>query len=423
MVDYSDPFISGTLFTITFLTALIAGSYPAFFLSSLKVINVLKGKFSGIGGATIRKTLVVSQFSLSVILIVCAIGVHQQIEYMRNKNLGFDKENIFYLRVNESIQKEFNGFKSELLQNSSVRFVARGTYNPMAIFDGIVLGDNAWPGKTKEDEVFFKRLQCDYDLLPALGLEFVKGRNFSPDFPSDSTNYIVTEEAVRLMKLTGDPVGQYLKAPDPGQIVGVLKDFHSEGLQSAIQPVIVALQPEVARRIFIRYEPGKIEEVMELVQKTYKKYSPEFPMEYAFVDEAFGQQYENEIIIGKLANCFTIIAIFISCLGLFGLSSFTAERRSKEISVRKVLGATILQMVIMLCRDFVIVISIALLIGLPVAWWGMQKFLETFQYRTEIGLSIFFVTALAMLGVALATVSYQSVKAALINPAEMLKSE
>ena len=262
----------------------------------------------------------------------------------------------------------------------------------------MVLADNAWPGKTKEDNLAFQFLQCDFNLLPALGFTFIDGRNFSPDFISDSVNYIITEEAARRMKLS-NPVGQFLNGPTKGHIVGVIKDFHSSGLRKAIQPVIIAMNPNVARRIFIRYESVNLEKAMEHIRAVYQKVSPDFPMEYSFLDEPFGRQYQNEILIGKLATCFTVIAILISCLGLFGLSSFTAEKRSKEISLRKVLGATVSQIVVLLCKDFMLVIVVALLVGLPIAWWGMNKFLETFQFRTELSISVFIVTGLALLAI------------------------
>ena len=224
------------------------------------------------------------------------------------------------------------------------------------------------------------------------------------------------------MRLT-NPVGQFLHGPRIGHIVGVIKDFHSGGLQEAIAPVIIGFNPSEARRIVVRYEAGELEKAMAHIQSVYQKTSPDFPMEYKFLDEPFGRFYQNEILIGRLATWFTGVAIFISCLGLFGLSSFTAERRSKEISVRKVLGATISQMVMLLCRDFILVVAIALVIGLPIAWWGMNRFLDTFQFRTEMGISVFVISALSMLAVALLTVSYQSIKAALTDPASALKAE
>ena len=422
IVDYNNPVVYWSLISITLTTGIVAGCYPAFFLSSLKAINVLKGKFSGLSGAGIRKSLVVFQFSLSVVLIVCAVVVYQQINYMRNKNLGFDRENIFYLSVNQALRKNFIAFKAEALQNPSIRFVARSDDNPMDIFGGMVLTDNAWPGKTKEDNIAFGFLQCDEELLPALGFTFLEGRNFSDKIVSDSANYIINEEAVRRMKLSS-PVGQFLVGPRKGNIVGVVKNFNTSGLQKPIGPVIIAMNPNDARRIFIKYEKGDLHEVMKHIQTVYKKYSPDFPIEYKFMDETFGQQYQNEILIGKLATGFTAMAIFISCLGLFGLASFTAQRRTKEITIRKVLGATVSQLITLLCQEFVVLILISLLIGLPLAWWGTEKFLQTYAFHTDFPFSVLVITSLSLLGVGLLTVSFQSAKAALLNPAESLRSE
>ncbi len=421
-INYTNPIVYRSLIGITLLTGITAGIYPAFFLSSLKAINVLKGKLSGLSGVGIRKSLVVVQFSLSVVLIISAMVVYRQLNYMRNKNLGFDKENIFYIRVNDALRKNFNGFKAETLQNPSIKSVARSDDNPMDIFGGMVLADNAWPGKTKEDNIAFKFLQCDDELLPALGFTFVEGRNFSNRFISDSANYIINEEAVRQMKLN-NPVGQFLVGPRKGNIVGVVKDFHTSGLQKPIGPLIIAMNPGEARRIFIKYEKGGLDKAMAHVQTVYRKYSPDFPMEYKFMDETFGQQYQDEILIGKLATCFTAIAIFISCLGLFGLASFTAERRAKEISIRKVLGATVSQLIALLCQEFVLLIFISLLIGLPLAGWGVQQFLQRYAFHVDFPISVFVITAMSLFGVALLTVSYQSARAALMNPAKSLRSE
>jgi hypothetical protein len=257
---------------------------------------------------------------------------------MRNKNLGFDKKNTFYIMSTEGIRKTAEGFRREALQNPLILSVSQADANPMDIVDGMVLDDHAWPGKTKADNIIFKYLQCDSYFLTALGFTLLEGRNFSSEIASDSNGYIINQEAARKMKLS-DPVGQQLIAPRKGQIVGVVKDFHSTGLQMPIEPVIISMTPENARRIFIHYEPGHAEDALRYIQGIYKKFEPVFPMEYKFMEETFGSQYQDEIMTGRLSTGFTLMAIAISSLGLFGLASFTAERRAKEISLRKVLGA------------------------------------------------------------------------------------
>lgn len=214
-----------------------------------------------------------------------------------------------------------------------------------------------------------------------------------------------------------------LKVDRKGMIIGVVKDFHSKGLDQAIQPVIISMRPENSNRIFIHYKKHHLQEVMSHVTTLYKKLEPDFPMEYTFLDDSFNKQYKNELLIGKLSTAFMSIAVFISCLGLFGLASFTAERRTKEIGIRKVLGASVSQLTALLCKDFVVLVCISILIGFPIAWWAATKFLESYPFRTDINISIFAITGFSLLSIALATVAYQSIKAALTNPVNSLKSE
>ncbi|UXE68731.1 MAG: ABC transporter permease [Chryseotalea sp. WA131a] len=422
IIDYLNPVISISLISVALLTGLIAGSYPAFFLSSLKAINVLKGKFSGLSGAGIRKGLVVFQFGVSIVLIISALIVYYQVDFMKSKNLGFDKENILYFNVSPDILKNFESFRQELLQTSAIRSVARGDNNPMDNFAGMVLGDNAWPGKAKEDNLIFKTLVCDDYFLPALGFSILEGRNFSKEFTTDTTNYIINEEAVRRMKLS-DPIGQVLIAPRKGKIVGVIKDFHSGSLQGPIEPVIFSMRPNEVGQVFIRYEAGKVEQATNHIQTIYKKFESDFPIEYSFMDQTFDRQYQNEILIGKLSSSFTLIAIFISCLGLFGLASFTTERRTKEIGVRKVMGATVYGIVVMLCKDFIRLVIFGILIGCPIGYYVGQQFLSKYAFHAEINIWIFLLTAISVILTTLLIVSYQSIKTALTNPVNVLRIE
>lgn len=422
LVDYTNPLLISGFVGITLLSGLIAGSYPAFFLSSLKAIQVLKDKLTGGSGANVRKTLVVFQFSLSVILIISALVVYRQIEYMREKDLGFDKENTFYIRASDQLNKNFTSFKQELVNYPGISSVTRAADEPMNIQNGVELADDGWRGKKKEDNVAFQWLKCESDFLSAFHFEFVDGRNFSTEFPADSNNYIINEEAARRMRFDS-PVGENLKIVKKGTIIGVVKDFHSGGLNQPIQPVIISIDPKESNQLYIHYEQGKLSEVMDHVTAIYKKLEPDFPMEYTFLDDTFDKQYKNEILIGKLSFGFMFIAVFISCLGLFGLSSFTAERRVKEIGIRKVLGATVSQMIALLCRDFVMLVFVALLIGFPIAWWLGNHFLASYAFRTDLSISVFIVTGISLLLIALLTVSYQSAKAAVRNPVKSLRSE
>ena len=421
-LDYANPLISGSLIGITLLTGLVAGSYPAFFLSSFRPASVLKGNLqSALSGAGLRKVLVVFQFGLSVVLIISALVVYDQIRYIRNKNLGFDRENVFYFSRNDGIRKSFESFRSESLQNPAIRFVAEGNQNPMEV--GNSSGDPEWDGKTKDDQILFSMIYCDYEYLPALGFSVLEGRNFSREFATDSSNFIITEETARRMRLT-HPIAQRLKAQGKqGQIIGVAKDFHSTSLHAAIEPVIFILSPENSWRIFVRYAPGKVEEAVNHIKTVYKKFEPNFPLEYDFLDVTFERQYRSEIMVGRLSTCFMVMAIFISCLGLFGLASFTTERRAKEIGVRKVLGASTGTLVIMLCRDFAVLILFSIVLGCPLAYYLMLQFLKQYTFHTELSVGVFVLTGFIMVGIALLTVSYQSARAALGNPVDALRSE
>jgi putative ABC transport system permease protein len=421
-IDYSDPQFCGALILLTLVTGIVAGSYPALLLSSFKPVNVFAGNSPTLKGNSLRKALVVFQFSLSVIMIISAIVIDDQIDYMRNKDLGFDRENIFYINMSDGLRNKFSAFRTDVMQSPMIEDAATSDANPMEIFSGMVLADNAWPGKGKEDNVIFKYLRCDEQLLSLLNFTIVEGRNFSQDFPADSTNYIINEEAARQMNLT-DPVGQYFIAPRKGQIVGVIKDFHSAILKGPIEPVIVSFSPESTDRIFFRYASGHLEEAISDITQQYKKHEPDFPLELSFMNETFGRQYQDEIVMGKLSTYFTAIAILISCLGLIGLASFSAGRRSKEIGIRKVLGATVTQMIVLLCKDFVKLIIIALMIGLPASWWLASRFLNDYSYRVDPGIAPYVMSASFVIGIAILTVAYQSLRAAARNPVQTLKEE
>lgn len=422
-LDLTNPVVAAALLGVALLAGVIAGSYPAFVLSSFRALNILKGVFSGSGHAALRKALVVFQFSISVVLVICALVVSNQIEYMRNKDLGFDKHNVFYVGLNDALRKDFDAIKQEALQHPEIEYVAQANTNPMEVFSEIVFPDDAWPGKTSGDNIAFKWMQVDHDFLPALGFTLIRGRYFSHDFPADTANYIITEGAVRRMKLT-DPIGVTLNSPRKGQIIGVVKDFHSSSLQGEISPAVISMWlKKNTDRIFIRYREGSAGEALNLIKQLLHKVDPASPFEYTFLDDTFDSQYRQEIMTAKLARYFTFIAIFISCLGLFGLAAFTAAKRTKEIGVRKVLGASVSQMIVLLCRDFVLLAGIALLVGIPIGWLAVRRFLDGYAFHTDIGVSVFLITGAWMISLALLTVCVQSARAALINPADSLRTE
>lgn len=420
-LDYADPLVILTLVGILLLTGLLSGSYPAFFLSAFQPAAVLKGNTGGVfSGSRLRKILVVFQFSLSVTLIVCALVVYQQIEFIRNKNLGFDRENILYFSRYHGIEKSYESFRSELLQHPAIRSVAVASQLPMNIGES---SGAQWEGKSEDDRALFPLIQCDYDYIPLAGMQLVAGRNFSRDIASDTINYIVMEETAKRMGMK-DPVGQRLEVwGRKGQIIGVIKDFHSQGLRWSMEPVILMCMPARGENVFVQYEPGQGGDVAKIIEPIHKKFESVFPFEPNYLDQAIDREYKSEIMIGKLSAVFTGMTIFISCLGLFGLASYTTERRTKEIGIRKALGASVSTVVMMLCRDFVRLVVFALVIGSPLAWYVMQKFLEQYKFHTDLTVKVFLVTALMIVILALLTVSYRSVQAALSNPVKALRSE
>lgn len=425
-INYTNPLITGSLIGITLLTGFVAGSYPALFLSSFRPASVLKGNLQSVfAGAGLRKGLVVFQFALSMVIIIVAVVVSQQIDFMRNKDLGFDQNNVLIIYQNEEIVKNFTAFRNALLQNANIESVARADCHPMEI-NGETWFD--WSGKSPDDDTYFNDAVCDYDYLKTLGFTFVKGRNFSPDFPSDSSAIIITEEAASRMGVS-NPIGQHLTdyLGEKWQVIGIVKDFNNLSIQEALHPVSfrMRVQGEVDRGLtmFVRYKPGTFTASFDHVKTTYKEYAPAFPIQYWFVDKQFEEQFQTELIASSLAKIFTAIAIIISCLGLFGLASFATERRTKEIGIRKVLGATVSGLSLLLCKDFTRLIFYAIVLGSPVAYYLMQQFLEGYPYHTQLTVFTFVLPAFLMFFTSIGIVLFLSMQAALANPVNSLRSE
>jgi putative ABC transport system permease protein len=410
------------LFGIVLLTGLLAGSYPALFLSGFKPAEILKGNLHpATGEAFVRKGLVIFQFSLSTILIATSIVIYNQIEFIRTKNLGLNRDNVLSMDLRGGVHKNLESFKAEALRQPGILGISAVTDLPFNVNN--TTSDPIWPGKQKDQVIPFKVIMSDADLIPLLGIELVGGRNFNGHSLADTTNYILNEAAVKAMGIQ-DPVGSPLEMWfGKGKVIGVVKDFHNQNFRSAIDPLVMAYYPSNAWRLLVKLDGASAESSLNSLEKLYKKFDSVYPFTYSFLDQQFNSEYQNEITTGKLAMFFTCMAVFISSLGLFGLATFTAERRTKELGIRKILGATLPNLVTLLCSDFTKLILISLVIACPAAFFVTQAFLSQYAFHADLTLWIFVMTAAGIFLLALLTVIFQSVKAALSNPVNSLRTE
>ena len=398
-------------------------------MSTLRPIVVLKGILKFKAGATyFRKGLVVFQFALSIILILWMIVVFRQIAYIHNKDLGFSKENLLYMPLEGQLGKNFLTFKDELLKQPGILNITSAQSSPLEV--GSSTQGVRWPGKDTTKLILFSNNPITYDYVKTMGIELKGGRDFDPSYSLDTMNYLVNESAARKIGYK-DPVGKELTMwGDKGMIIGLMKDFHHNSLKVPIEPLILRLfKPSWTAEngfwgnVIIRTEKGKTKQAIASMESTFKKFNPGFPFKYYFTDDEMMQNYKTELTTSKLSRYFAFLAIFISCLGLFGLVMFTAEQKTKEIGIRKVLGASVGGIIGMLSKDFLKLVLIAAAIAFPVAWWINYKWLQDFEYRINIGWWIFIVAGVAAILIALLTISFQSIKAALANPVKSLRTE
>jgi len=426
-IDFTDPSFILILLGLTVVTGVISGSYPALFMSSLKPIIVLKGLLKFRPGATyFRKALVVFQFSLSIILILGMIVIYRQIDFIHNKNLGFAKEDLLYIPLEGELQKTYPTFKEQLLKQPGIKYVTSAQSNPLEV--GSSTAGVRWPGKDTTKLILFSSNPITYDYIKTMGIQLIAGRDFSNEYGLDTMNYLVNEAAAKKIGYK-DPVGKELTMwGDKGMIVGVMKDYHHNSLHVPIEPLILRLHKKswggtYWGNVIVRTEKGKTKQAIASMEKLYKQFNPGFPFKYYFTDDEIANRYKAEYTVSKLSRYFAFLAIFISCLGLFGLVTFTAEQKTKEIGIRKVLGASVTGIVGMLSKDFLTLVLIAAVIAFPVAWWAMHRWLNDFAYRVNIGWWVFVVAGIIAMLIALITISFQSVKAAIANPVKSLRTE
>ena len=404
------------------LTALFAGFYPAFYLSSFDTVRILRGTFR-LGGrsVTLRKGLVIFQFAISILLIFGTIIVYQQINYIHAKNIGLDRDNVIYFPLEGQLRTKFGTVMEALRRKPGIAAVTSTDSSPLDI--GSNTHSVSWKGKDPESQISLRILSVNFDFLDVMKIELAAGRGFHVDFETDKVNYLVNQKALEVMGFQ-HPLGERLTFwGNTGEIVGVVRDFHMSSFYSEIAPTIIQLRPGNTRWIYLRTEPGRTKEALAGVEEIFRQFNPEYPFEYNFLDESFRQMYRSEMVIGKLATYFAAIALFIACLGLFGLAVYAAQRRVKEIGIRKVLGATAFQIVTMLNKDFVILVIIGFLITLPFAWYWMDQWLQNFAYRIEINGFTYLLAGLAAIALALLTISWQAISSALKNPVDSLRDE
>jgi ABC-type antimicrobial peptide transport system permease subunit len=423
VMPVQQPVFWAALLGLVIITGFIAGSYPALFLSSLRPVRILKGslKFSA-GALFFRKGLVVFQFSLSIIIIVGMIVIYRQLNFVQHKNLGYDRENLVYVPIEGDLIKKYALFKEEARSLPAIVHISEMKESPTVI--GHRRGGIGWEGKDPGQEVSFADAAVGYDFVKTMNLQIKEGRDFSPDFRTDSAAYLINETALARIGYK-EPIGKPLYWGEiRGTIIGVLKDFHFTSMHETIEPLFIRLDERPKwGTILVRTKAGKTQDAIAGLEKICKALNPNVPFTFQFSDLEYAKLYKSEQTVSRLSNVFAFLAIFISCLGLFGLATFSAAQRTKEIGVRKILGASSNNIVVLLSTNFLQPVILAMLIAFPIAWYAMHQWLQHFAYRIGIAWWMFALAGLLTLMIALLTVSFQSIKAALMNPAGALRND
>lgn len=406
--------------SLTLITAVFSGTYPALFISSFKPIAAIRNTFSlSASSVFFRKGLVVFQFGLSILFVVGMIVISKQVDYVHNKHLGYQKNNLIYLSARGGISSNFSAFKNELLQAPGVENVSAMLNRPIELQN--TTADVTWEGKSPGENPVFTQVAVGYDFIKTMEAKLLAGRDFSEKH-ADSANYIINEAALKIIGYK-DPIGMPLNFwRIKGTIIGVVEDFHFESLHVPIAPLIIRLR-EGRGWVLVRAEPEKMSQVLEEMEVLHKKFNPDIPFAYQFADEEYAYQYQSERVAQQLSRYFALLSILISSLGLLGLVIFSAAQRTKEVGIRKVLGANVFQIVTLLSGDFMKLVVLSILFSFPVAYYAMSEWLLAFEYRIGIQWWMFAVAGTGAMLIALLTLSFHAIKAAMANPVNSLRSE
>ncbi len=410
---------------IAVFTGIVSGSYPALYLSKFNPLAILKGKLkSSLSELVARKGLVVFQFTISVVLIVAVLVIYKQIQMIQSVPPGYNKDNVVRIDSEGKLQGTEDNFATQL---KTIPGVVNASYTQHNIVGrNYATGGLSWDGNIAADQaIYFEGFFGGFNLIETLGMKMAAGRSFSKDFGSEGNKIILNEAAVRTMHLK-NPIGSNIKAYGNNnyQVIGVVKDFHFESLHEVVKPSFIMLNGgSPYNKMIVRIKETNQKETLAQIQRLYESYNPGFPFQYSFLDQAYQKQYETEVRVSLLSEYFSGLAILISCLGLFGLVAFTAQKRQKEIGVRKVIGASVNSIAVMLTKDFLKLVVIAVMIGFPVAWYIMHQWLQSFAYKVDMGAGVFIIAVTAVTLITILTVGFQAVKAALANPVKSLRSE
>jgi ABC-type antimicrobial peptide transport system permease subunit len=422
-IPYADPNFWLQFLGVVLFTGLIAGSYPAFYLSATKVVNVFRSHTAAGKGIVIaRKGLVLFQFTLATILIVSTVVVYQQIGFALKQDLGYEKEQLLVLPLEGKLIENYDVFKNQLTQNPDILSVSRSTHNLLGRNSNT--GNVSWEGKDPDFTALFEIMRVDYDFLEATGIKLVKGEDFNPAKGADSVQgAIINRRAYELITQDNPDAVSFNMWGEDRNITGVVEDFHFQSFHQNMEPVVILLDKSFATNAFVRLGTGDIQNAIASIKSLSEEINPDFPFQYTFMDENYAKLYDEDLRIRDLAKYFSILTILISCLGLFGLSAHVAEQKTKEIGIRKVLGASTASILHVINREFITIVAVAIVIGSGVGYWLMQDWLSGYAYKIDFEWWFIPLAAGVILSIAYLTVTLQALKAAQVNPASTLKSE